>query len=564
MTASFTPSRRRERKTSTESVEELPGAEALFSASERRLINMVVAYVGVALSRAIESEAEHQLLYSAAAIVEGMMPQHIADQLKQRLTASGVESREYMVEASKRVAVLFSEVVDFEEFCNEVSDAVEVVRMLNTMFAAFDALLGRHSVYKVETVGSVYMAATGLPFLTAQEFVEADLLGMANDMVAVMDALYVTLANGEERRFQLRIGLHVGPVLAGVVGLELPRYCLFGDTVNTAARMQTTSRPGRIQVSQAFKEALEAEIGGSVLNNASRLYHLSDQGEREVKGKGLMHTFFVEPIRRRRSSFVEKQTGAINETISEALRKAGLLSRFVHLRNNTVSGALSRLSSASRFDTEGSPGSQRLGSSRLSFDAGDGFYAAGDSSPTGSGASRASRAARHASMSDSFGRRATHTEGSRRRASMTTEGEGSPQTSGRRNSLGGSRRKSWTEAVGDLPSPLALLKRDNSATQLEPGSPSSATTFKPSPLGLGAVNGSKGSTSDTDAHASGGDESPDSKGSPASTRAARRQSKSSSGSSLFARITTRRATWSEDVPSPVGNGSPARVSAVVE
>jgi class 3 adenylate cyclase len=142
------------------------------------------------------------------------------------------------------------QVVGFEAFCNECEGPLEVVRMLNTMFAAFDALLSRHSVYKVETVGSVYMAATGLPFLTAKEFPEGDLLNMAQDMISVTDALYTTLASGEERRFSIRIGLHVGPVLAGVVGLELPRYCLFGDTVNTAARMQTNSLPGRIQVSQ--------------------------------------------------------------------------------------------------------------------------------------------------------------------------------------------------------------------------------------------------------------------------------------------------------------------------
>lgn len=157
-----------------------PEEPTLFTAAERRLVNMISAYVGVALSRALECEAEHQLLYSASAIVGGMMPEHIADQLKQRLSSKDAESRDVFVENSSRVAVLFSEVVGFEEFCNEAEDALEVVRMLNTMFAAFDSLLKSHSVYKVETVGSVYMAATGLPFLKSVDFPEADLLAMAN------------------------------------------------------------------------------------------------------------------------------------------------------------------------------------------------------------------------------------------------------------------------------------------------------------------------------------------------------------------------------------------------
>ena len=265
-------------------------------------------------------------------MVSEMLPEHIAWQLKQRLFTSESQNKEFMVDHSERVAVLFSEMDGFEDFCKEANDPIEVVRVLNTMFAAFDALLSRHSVYKVETVGSVYMAATGLPFLSAKEFPEADLLNMATDMISVMEALYTTLASGEQRSFTIRIGLHVGPVLAGVVGLELPRYCLFGDTVNTAARMQTTSKPGRIQVSDRFRMALEDELGLTVVgpNAESRKFNLSDRGEMAVKGKGQMRTYLIEPVRRRRKSITG--AGGINETISEALTKAGLLSRFVNLR----------------------------------------------------------------------------------------------------------------------------------------------------------------------------------------------------------------------------------------
>ena len=119
--------------------------------------------------RAVECEAEHSLLYSADRMVAEMLPEHIAWQLKQRLFTQNTAQREFMVEHSERVAVLFSEICGFEEFCNEAAGPIEVVRTLNTMFAAFDALLPRHSVYKVETVGSVYMAATGLPFLETKE-----------------------------------------------------------------------------------------------------------------------------------------------------------------------------------------------------------------------------------------------------------------------------------------------------------------------------------------------------------------------------------------------------------
>ncbi len=278
-----------------------------------------------------------------------MLPEHISLQLKQRLFTTKAPTREFIVENCASVCVLFCEVEAFDEFCNR-STTTEVVRMLNTMFAAFDHLLQKHPVYKarerpratprrlvcesrppplsppaprpspaqVETVGSVYMAATGLPFLTPSVSPAVDAVRMALDMIATMQALGIRdrLPDGSFRSFEIRVGLHIGPVFAGVVGIELPRYCLFGDTVNTAARMQTHGRASACHISDTFARALESTDGG-------HRFQLEDRGTQRIKGKGEMRTYFISGLRerRRRSSLT-----VLNDGVSDALSKLGLFS----------------------------------------------------------------------------------------------------------------------------------------------------------------------------------------------------------------------------------------------
>ena len=456
-------------------------ASELFTRSERRLISHIAAYVGGSLQRALESEAEHSLLYSADSVLGDMLPDHIAQQLKQRIKTSAAKEREFLVEHSERVAVLFSEVVGFEEFCNESSGPLEVVRVLNTMFAAFDALLQKHSVYKVETVGSVYMAATGLPFLTPKTFPEGDLLAMANDMIAVMDALYTTLTSGEERRFQIRIGLHVGPVLAGVVGLELPRYCLFGDTVNTAARMQTTGLPNRIQVSESFKGALEAEVGATVIGGGSHRFNLSDRGLMPVKGKGEMRTFLVEQVRRRRSSIIG--TGGINDMVQENLKRAGLLTRFVQIRQ----------SRGQRLSSESVQGSSVQGRRRRSSASATMFIPhdekeGNNTSPVPSSAADSSSPEKSRHGSSFHGGSSSHGGSSfilgGRRRSSERRGSGDHTDTLGNSQHGGSPGPNDRTRSGILPSPLAMLRREGS----------SGTTYDPSSRrGSGMSHTSEGS-----------------------------------------------------------------------
>jgi class 3 adenylate cyclase len=100
-------------------------------------------------------------------------------------------------------------------------------------FAKFDALLVKHKVHKVTTIGDAYVAATGLPFMSSPT-PHLDLVNFAHDLLAAVR----TFVTKDGQSLQIRIGIHVGPVAAGVVGIAMPRYCLFGDTVTIAEQLE--------------------------------------------------------------------------------------------------------------------------------------------------------------------------------------------------------------------------------------------------------------------------------------------------------------------------------------
>lgn len=143
------------------------------------------------------------------------------------------------------VSIYFSDIVGFTALAAR-SSPVQVVDLLNELYSTFDAAIERYRVYKVETIGDAYMVVGGLP-ARAPDHAE---------QVATM-ALHLLHLAGRFRvrhlpdtQLRLRVGLHSGPVCAAVVGLTMPRYCLFGDTVNTASRMESTgerrARPPRL------------------------------------------------------------------------------------------------------------------------------------------------------------------------------------------------------------------------------------------------------------------------------------------------------------------------------
>ncbi|PNF13762.1 hypothetical protein B7P43_G13147 [Cryptotermes secundus] len=203
-------------------------------------------------------------------LLNRMLPSSVADKLKLGMPVDPEDFRE--------VTIYFSDIVGFTTI-SAYSTPFEVVDLLNDLYTCFDATINAYNVYKVETIGDAYMVVGGLPVRISDHA----------DQIATMalDLLYQSgrfkIRHLPYTPLRLRIGLHTGPCCAGVVGLTMPRYCLFGDTVNTASRMESTGSAWRIHLSQATKEQLD-QVGG---------FQLEYRGEIDVKGKGKMHTYWL-------------------------------------------------------------------------------------------------------------------------------------------------------------------------------------------------------------------------------------------------------------------------------
>jgi len=178
-------------------------------------------------------------------------------------------------------SVLFCQICDFEQLSNELP-AAALVNYLNKVFTYIDRLSTKSKVYKVETVKEVYMAASGLPEPDGDHMnqIAHFALDIKECLIERPERLAVNKSNSKSST--LKIGIHCGTVIAGVIGKLCPRYRLFGDTVNVAARMETNSKKGMIQISERFKE----KIDGSV-------FQTLDRGFIKIKGKDSMHTYFL-------------------------------------------------------------------------------------------------------------------------------------------------------------------------------------------------------------------------------------------------------------------------------
>ncbi|CAB1313043.1 unnamed protein product [Coregonus sp. 'balchen'] len=183
-------------------------------------------------------------------------------------------------ELFEEVTVYFSDIVGFTTLC-QYSTPMEVVDMLNDIYKGFDSILDHHDVYKVETIGDAYMVASGLPRRNGNRHA-VDISRMALDILAFMGTFQLRHLPGLP--VWIRIGMHSGPCAAGVVGIKMPRYCLFGDTVNTASSMESTGHPLRIHISQPTI---------SILQRTDCKFEYEKRGETFLKGKGTELTYWL-------------------------------------------------------------------------------------------------------------------------------------------------------------------------------------------------------------------------------------------------------------------------------
>lgn len=170
--------------------------------------------------------------------------------------------------------VMFCDIVGFTDLSEKVTPK-ELVGHLNRIFCAFDDLAEKHGLEKIKTIGDNYMVAGGFPEKSDSHV--KDIASMALDMLAVVDAY----DDETDQTFQIRLGIHTGPAVAGVIGIKKFAYDVWGDTVNTASRMESSGQPGRIQLSEQAAELLKSD------------FVVEERGVVEVKGKGNMKTFWL-------------------------------------------------------------------------------------------------------------------------------------------------------------------------------------------------------------------------------------------------------------------------------
>ena len=234
-------------------------------------LSTIAVIVGYALERLRRTAFERQRAVElerarSEELLFNVLPVPIAQRLR---TEPGA-----IADSAPSVSVLFSDIVGFTPV-SEALPAEELVGLLDTMFREFDALCDLRGIEKIKTVGDAYMAVAGLP--VPDENHAASLAELALDMQRTLTRLSPSWPSP----IAMRIGIASGPVVAGVIGQRKFTYDLWGDTVNTASRMESHGRPHRIQVSEATHALLEDR------------YMFSDPQVVDVKGKGPMTTYFL-------------------------------------------------------------------------------------------------------------------------------------------------------------------------------------------------------------------------------------------------------------------------------
>jgi class 3 adenylate cyclase len=218
--------------------------------------------------RTHELEAEKK---KADLLLRNILPSEIAEELKEKGQASA--------KLYERATILFCDFRNFTQLAESTQPA-ELVKLIDFYFCQFDDIMQRYEIEKIKTVGDAYIAAGGLP--DPNKGSPQDVVQAAVDMQRLVRSIQIERQASGEPFFEVRIGIHTGPVIAGVVGKIKFAYDIWGDTVNTAARLEENSQPGKINISGATY--------GWVKDRFPCVY----RGKIPAKHKGEIDMYFVE------------------------------------------------------------------------------------------------------------------------------------------------------------------------------------------------------------------------------------------------------------------------------
>lgn len=203
-------------------------------------------------------------------LLHNILPEEVAEELKEK----GTTAAKYY----ESVTVMFTDFVNFTE-AGERMGSQELVDELHTCFKTFDSIMEKYKIEKIKTIGDAYLAVSGLPVPNANH---AENMVMA--AIEIRDFMLAHRAALKEKTFEIRIGIHSGDVVAGIVGVKKFAYDIWGDTVNTAARMEQSGVAGKINISQSTYDLVKDK------------FNFSYRGEIAAKNKGNLRMYLVQAI----------------------------------------------------------------------------------------------------------------------------------------------------------------------------------------------------------------------------------------------------------------------------
>jgi len=255
--------------------------------------------------------------------------EHLLHQMLPKTVATDLMKGKMVTpEVFESVTIFFSDIVGFTAMCSE-STPMEVVNFLHDLYQLFDDIISNYDVYKVETIGDAYMVVSGLPIRNGERHA-TEIASMAIELLD--NVKNFTIRHRPYDTLQLRIGIHSGAVVAGVVGKTMPRYCLFGDTVNTASRYESNGEALRIHISPQLRNYLIK----------SDRYIIQERGLVRMKGKGEVMTYWLVGHHQPELMTRKKEQLAFPSSQDRSLSRSGSIVMFVQESQNKSSPRITR------------------------------------------------------------------------------------------------------------------------------------------------------------------------------------------------------------------------------